>query len=92
MNEVVYTVIFVLGVTVFFSYLSYKQKKSSWEGIVINKKEDTDDESGVTTYYVYFKTNSGKKKVNLGSSAIEYGKWNIGDKGTKKSGSFFPEK
>ncbi|HOZ03092.1 MAG TPA: hypothetical protein PKX78_01185 [Candidatus Woesebacteria bacterium] len=92
MTEVVYTVIFVIGVTAFFSYLSFKQKKSSWEGVVVNKKEDTDDESGVTTYYVYFKTNSGKKKVNLGSSAVEYGKWNIGDKGIKKAGSFFPEK
>lgn len=92
MTEIVYTVAFVLGVTAFFSYLSYRQRKSSWEGVVVDKKEDGDDESGVTTYYVYFKTNSGKQKVNLGSSSIEYHKWNVGDKGIKKSGVFLPEK
>ena len=92
MTEVAYTVIFVIGVTAFFSYLSFRQKKSSWEGIVVNKKEDSDDESGVTTYYVYSKTNSGKQKVNLGSSSVEYNKWQIGDKGIKKTGVFLPEK
>lgn len=41
MNETVLTIIFVAGVTVFFSYLAMKQKKSAWKGILIDKKIKT---------------------------------------------------
>jgi hypothetical protein len=90
MRDAVYTVLFVLGVTVIFSLISQKQKKSTWEGRLINKKESYDDESGKTTYYLIFQTDTGKKKVNLSSAKAEYDKWHVDDVAIKKSGVYFP--
>jgi len=92
MNETVLTILFVLGVTVFFSWLSYRQKQSSWSGTLVKKYVDENEDSGVTLHYLIFDTDKGKKKVNLSSAAAEYQKWNIGDKGVKTKGNYFPEK
>ena len=55
MNETVLTIVFVVGVTAFFSYISYRQKKSSWTGELIDKKyieADTDDDSSTPEKYI----------------------------------------
>lgn len=92
MNETLLTVMMVVLVTAFFSFISLKQKKSSWKGTLIDKKVKEDDESGQKFYQLIFKTEEGKKvKVQVtGESA--FNKFIIGDKFEKKAGEYFPEK
>jgi len=95
MNETVLTILFVAGVTAFFSYISYRQKKSSWIGELIDKKyieADTDDDSSTPEKYILiFKTISGKK-VKVTVSKETYNAFNLGDKAQKKSGDYYPVK
>jgi len=92
MNDLILTVVAIIVVTVGFSIASQRQKKSSWVGKLIKKKEHYNDESGITTYYLIFSTDKGKKKVNLSSPKAEYDKWSVGDNAVKKSGSYLPER
>ena len=95
MNETVLTIVFVVGVTAFFSYISYRQKKSSWTGELIDKKyieADTDDDSSTPEKYILvFKTDSGKK-IKVTVSKDTYGAYSLGDKAQKKSGDYYPVK
>ncbi len=95
MNETVLTVVFVLGVTAIFSYFSYRQKKSSWTGELVDKKyieADTDDDSSTPEKHILvFKTDSGKK-VNVTVSKDTYNAFNLGDRAAKKSGDYYPVK
>lgn len=91
-NEVFLSAGLVLVITIFFSYLAYKQKKDSWQGELIKKKSHTDDESCHTTYKLIFKTNEGKKKTITINSQQEFEKWQLADKAIKKSGEYFPQK
>lgn len=95
MNETVLTVVFVLAVTAIFSFFSFRQKQSSWTGIVVDKKyteADTDDDSSTPEKHtVTFKTNMGKK-VKVTVSKADYDNYQIGDTATKTKGSYYPVK
>ncbi len=95
MNETVLTVVFVLAVTAIFSYFSYRQKKSSWTGELVDKKykqADSDDDSYTPEKHILvFKTDSGKK-VKVTVSKDTYNAYALGDKASKKSGDYYPVK
>lgn len=91
-NELVLTIVFVLLVTGIFSFFASKQKKSSWEGVLIKKRKYQDDENLQTNYKLVFKTLDGKKKrVQLRSEKV-FNEWMEGDRAIKKSGEYFPSK
>jgi len=92
MNETILTIVFVAGVTVFFTWLSWRQKQSSWTGELIKKEIKENEDAGTTLHYLIFKTDKGKKKVNLSGARAEYDKWNLGDKGKKEKGKYHPQK
>ena len=91
-NELILTIMVIALVTAFFSYLAYRQKKSSWQGLLVKKRYDEDEESGQTSYTLIFKSDNGKKhRVKLKSKA-EFDKWQEGDQAVKESGQYFPHK
>lgn len=92
MNETILTIIFVLIVTIVVSFFSYKQKQSAWKGELVKKKENYDDESGVTSYRLIFKTNEGKKKTIQVTGRQAFEAYTIGDKVEKKKGEYIPVK
>lgn len=90
--------IFVSPVLLFIKFLQKKgakQKKSSWEGTVADKKhlEYEDDDSAYTKdlYTLYFKTNDGET-VKLNVSQKVFDSWKVGDKAGKSEGVLLPEK
>jgi len=91
-NELILTIVFFLIVTGFFTLISIKQKKDSWEGVLVKKKKTYNDESLQTTYRLIFKTIDGKKKKFQIKSEQAFNQWKEGDKAIKKSGEYFPEK
>jgi hypothetical protein len=94
-GTVVLTVIVVVFVTAILSYISYRQKQSSWIGEVIDKKheESSLDEDGSTPekFKVIFKTQSGKK-ISVDMFEKEFHNYAIGDKAEKSKGEYFPHK
>ncbi|MFA6814215.1 MAG: hypothetical protein GX943_00320 [Candidatus Pacebacteria bacterium] len=91
-SELIITIIFVAFITVIFSYLAYRQKKSAWEGVLFKKRFREDDESGQISCVLIYKCTDGKKhKIRIQSKA-EFDKWQVGDKAVKKSGEYFPKK
>ena len=91
-NELILTIVFFLAVTGFFTYISAKKKKESWEGVLIRKRKHYDDESLQTTYKLIFKTLEGKKKRYQVRTEKAFNQWQEGDKAKKVSGEFFPQK
>lgn len=95
MNEILQTILVVVGFTAVLTYFSHRQKQSSWIGQVIDKKyyEAESDEDGFSPekYVVTFKTDVGKK-VKIILSKAEYEKYQIGDKVIKNKGDYFPTK
>jgi hypothetical protein len=89
------TVLVVGGFTALLSYISYRQKQSSWVGTVTNKfhEDATSDENGSSAekFKVTFKTSTGKK-VTCDFFEKEFDSYQIGDKAEKKSGEYFPKK
>lgn len=91
-NELILTIVFFLFVTGIFTYAGIRQKKDSWEGVLVKKRKSYDDETLKTTYKLIFKTLEGKKKrVQVRSGKI-FDQWKEGDKARKVSGEYFPEK
>jgi hypothetical protein len=89
------TVIVVACLTAFLTYLSYRQKQSSWMGTVIAKHHEPaysdENSSSPEKYKVIFKTDSGRK-VTVDLFEKDYELYQIGDRAEKKSGEYFPEK
>jgi len=94
-QTIIATVAVIGGFTAFLSYLSYRQKQSSWKGEVTGKYHEeavTDDNgSSPERFKVVFKTESGKK-VTVDVFEKEYNNYKVGDKAKKKSGEYFPVK
>ena len=91
-NELILTIVFFLAITAFFTFISAKKKKESWEGVLIKKRKHYDDESLQTTYKLIFKTLEGKKKRYQVRTEKAFNQWQEGDKAKKVSGEFFPQK
>lgn len=91
-------VVFFSPVFFFIKFLKnkgIKQKKSSWEGKLADKKhlEYEDDDSSYTKdiYTLYFETIEGEKiKINVPKKI--YDDWEIGNKAKKTEGKILPEK
>lgn len=94
MNETVLTIVFVGVVTGLVSWHVARQKKSSWKGTLVEKKQKTqdDEDSGPSTSYkLIFRTVEGKKKKCSVHSSV-YNQWNVGDRAEKISGEWLPSK
>ena len=91
-GEIITTVLFVSAVTAVFIVLAVKQKKSSWEGVLVKKRKHYDSENMTTSYKLVFKTSDGKKKRVQVKSEKFFNEWMEGDKGIKESGEYFPKK
>lgn len=89
--ELLLTIVMVIGVTAIFTYFSWRQKQSSWEGTLVKKRINQGDDDDRTTYQLVFKTNKGTKRVTILSQEAFDG-WNEGDKAIKKAGEYFPVK
>lgn len=91
-------VIFGLPVLLFVKLAKNKfmeQKKSSWEGKLVDKEhlELEEDNSPYTKdiYTLYFETNDGKKvKVNVSKNVYE--QWEIGNQAKKEISQLLPQK
>lgn len=92
MNEIILTIIFVLIVTAYFTYLAYRQKKSAWTGTLTKKKQSHDDESGTSSYLLIFKTDTGKKAKIRVATQQAFDQFELNAKYQKKSGQYHPEK
>lgn len=84
-----------LLVTAILTFISYRQKQSSWEGEVIDKRHEEaySDENGSSPekYKVVFKTTAGKK-VTVDLNQKDFDDFKIGDKAEKRKGEYFPRK
>lgn len=90
-NEIITTIVFVLGVTIFFTLKSKKEKESFWKGELIKKRTMTDEDGDIKVYKLIFKTDSGKKtKVKV--SEEMYNQAQIGEKYEKIKGEYIPRK
>lgn len=94
-NEIVMTILFVIGVTALLTFISFRGIRSYWKGTLINKKEEyepgDEDSAGETVYALYFKTDEGKTK-RIVVSQKNYNEFNIGDRVEKRKGEYFPRK
>ncbi|MDP2873913.1 MAG: hypothetical protein Q8N84_01285 [bacterium] len=89
-------IIFLSPVFLFFKFVKgkvNKQKKSSWEGKLVDKKhleyEDDDSPYPKDLYTLYFETTGGKKiKINVAKNV--YADWNVGDQAKKIEGQLLP--
>lgn len=89
-EEIVLTVMFVAAVTALFSYLSYRQKQSSWKGELVDK-DKRQDEDRPDTYHLKFRTDSGKTvKMQVGKAF--YDQYAVGDRFEKSRGDYTPRK
>lgn len=95
MQTIFLTVAVVGSFTALLSFISYRQKQSSWKGEVVDKfhEEATTDEDGSSPerFKVVFKTETGKK-VTVDMFEKEYNTYHTGDKAEKKKGDYFPTK
>jgi len=91
-GELVLTIVVVVGFTAILTFFAQKQKKSSWTGQLIKKRQSYDDETGRTTYKLIFKTDEGKKKRVQMKSKQEFDNWEEGENAIKVSGEYFPKK
>lgn len=86
--------IIVLPLSLIFK-LVMKSKKSSWSGVVIDKKHNTTvdmDDKTIESYYLVVKMDNGSRDRNVGLSPQLWGNFKIGDKITKPAGKLLPEK
>ena len=91
LGELLLTIVVVVGVTAIFTYFSWRQKQSSWEGKLVKKRINRGDEDSRTTYQLVFKTDKGTKRVTILSKEA-FDMWNEGDTAIKKAGEYFPVK
>jgi hypothetical protein len=94
-QTILLTVAVVGGFTALLSFISYRQKQSSWKGEVVGKfhEEAVTDDNGSSPerYKVTFKTESGKR-ITVDVFEKEYNEYHAGDKAEKKAGEYFPTK
>lgn len=86
--------VIVLPLSLIFK-LVMKSKKSSWSGVVIDKKHNTTtdmDDKTIESYYLVVKMDDGSRDRNVGLSPQIWSKFEIGDKIYKPSGKLLPEK
>ncbi len=89
--ETVMTIFLVIGLTVFFTLKSKKEKDSSWKGELVKKKTYSDEDGENHVYQLTFKIEGGKKKkVKVGEDY--YNQVQIGDKFEKDKGEYVPRK
>lgn len=91
-------IIFFAPVFFFIKFLkgkAAKQKSSSWQGKLVDKKhlEYEDDDSSYTKdlYTLYFETTEDKQ-IKLNVAKKVYDNWKVGDKAEKIEGKILPEK
>lgn len=90
-NELIPTITLVLGLTIFFTIKSKKDKDSSWKGELVKKKTISDEDDENHVYRLIFKTTDGKtKKASVGEDF--YNQVQIGDKFEKLKGEYAPKK
>lgn len=93
--ELIYTIIFFLGVTALFIYISYRRKQDAWIGTLKKKKQvesyDEDGYSGKTTYKLIFVTDTGKKK-RVSVDRKTFDSYQEGDRAEKVKGLYYPTK
>jgi len=90
-NEIIITIFLVIGVTIFFTMKSRKEKDSSWKGELIKKRTMTDEDGDTYGYKLIFKKEDGKKaKVKV--SEEMYNQAQVGEKYEKISGDYIPKK
>jgi hypothetical protein len=90
-NELIPTIALVLGLTIFFTIKSKKDKDSSWKGELVKKKTISDEDDENHVYRLIFKTTDGKtKKASVGEDF--YNQVQIGDKFEKLKGEYTPKK
>ena len=90
-QETIITILLVLGLTVFFTLKSKKEKDSSWKGELIKKKTYSDEDDENHIYQLIFKTEEGKKvKTKVGEDY--YNQVQVGDKFEKDKGEYVPRK
>lgn len=94
-STIMLTVAVVGGFTALLTYVSYRQKQSSWIGVVVDKHHEEgsfDEESSKPERFkVTFKTDTGKK-VTIDLYEKDFNTFVIGDRAEKKKGDFYPVK
>ena len=86
--------VIVLPLSLIFKMVM-KSKKSSWSGVVIDKKHNTTtdmDDNTTESYYLVVKMNDGSRDRNVGLSPQIWSKFEVGDKIYKPAGKLLPEK
>jgi hypothetical protein len=79
----------------FIIKLVLKSKKSSWSGVVIDKKHNTTtdmDDKTIESYYLVVKMDDGSRDRNIGLSPQLWETFEVGDKIRKPAGKLLPEK
>jgi len=90
--EYVYGILAFLVVTGLMTWWYINKRNEEWKGEVIKKKFSAGDDETNPYYYLTFKTEKGKKKKISTPSKQYWDTWEVGDKGEKKKGEFFPVK
>jgi len=86
--------VIVLPLSLIFKMVM-KSKKSSWTGVVIDKKHNTTtdmDDKTIESYYLVVKMDDGSRDKNIGLSPQIWGGFEIGDKISKPAGKLLPIK
>jgi hypothetical protein len=91
MPDWIASVIFGVAVMGVFVFFVIKKKNDEWEGELFKKRYSPGDMETSESYTLVFKTKEGKKK-RFNVNAIEYKKWDEGDKAKKEKGKYQPTK
>lgn len=92
MPEYVYSIIFIVIIFVIVILWTKKKKDEEWEGELVKKRVNWGDEESAPIFYLIFKSDSGKRKKVTISSEREWNEWEVGDRGKKDKGEFFPKR
>ncbi|MBP6976359.1 hypothetical protein KBB42_02085 [Candidatus Dojkabacteria bacterium] len=90
--EYVLSVVAFLVVTGIMTWWYINKRNEVWKGELIKKNSTPGDMETNPYYYLVFKTEDGKKKKFSTPSEQYWNTWEVGDKGEKVKGEFFPKK
>lgn len=91
MNQIIMTVVVVIGVTAVFSLVAQRQKKKAYRGEVVDKFTVSDDDAA-DQYFAVIKDEISGKQMKVNISCNLYNELKTGDRLEKKSGEYIPSK
>ena len=94
MSQTTFNILALSAIAIFIILKVIKNRNDEWEGELIKKRYDSDDDSlsTPTSFVLVFKTDKGKKKNVIINNSESFDDWKEGQRVRKLKGERVPEK